>query len=41
MGLALANKLEQETHKQAEKICLEIGHLFQMQVIFFMLLSYF
>lgn len=32
LGLLLANKLDKETHRKAEEICLEIGHLFQMQV---------
>lgn len=31
LGLLLANKLDPNTHKQTEKICFEIGHLFQMQ----------
>ncbi|CAH2255732.1 jg14566 [Pararge aegeria aegeria] len=31
LGLLLTNNADPETHKRAEEICLEIGHLFQMQ----------
>ncbi|XP_047535872.1 uncharacterized protein LOC125070186 [Vanessa atalanta] len=31
LGLLLANNTDMKTHKIAEEICLEIGHLFQMQ----------
>ncbi|XP_023945259.2 uncharacterized protein LOC112051030 [Bicyclus anynana] len=31
LGLLLANNADQETHKRAEEICLQIGHLYQMQ----------
>ncbi|CAH2042351.1 unnamed protein product, partial [Iphiclides podalirius] len=31
LGMLLANNTDPESHKRAEGICLEIGHLFQMQ----------